>query len=141
MESIEKLRKYQLYYRTDEYTAFVQLGNVLADEIEREIAERYMELPVDADGVPIRVGDVVESYGEKFNVRGICENSLGRLCVQGGKHNAKIAPYDCRHVNPRTLEDVLRELVECAEMPGGKLDDGDIEGFAADIRELLGVDA
>lgn len=25
----------------------------LCDEIEREVAERYMELPVDADGVPI----------------------------------------------------------------------------------------
>ena len=36
-------------------------ANKLADEIEAEIAEKYMELPVDADGVPIHVGDMLKN--------------------------------------------------------------------------------
>jgi len=37
------------------------MANEIADAIQAEIAERYMKLPVDADGVPIHVGDVLES--------------------------------------------------------------------------------
>lgn len=66
LESIDKLRDW-LDYKCICYDAnknAVELANghhpdelyEIADEIEREIAKRYMELPVDADGVPIRVG-------------------------------------------------------------------------------------
>ena len=42
------------------------------------------------------------------------------------------------HVKPRTVEDVLRELADVARLDRAHdLDDGDIEGFAAEIRELL----
>lgn len=41
----------------------------IADEIEAEISERYMPLPVDADGVPIYVGmRVYNPYGKQFIV-------------------------------------------------------------------------
>lgn len=33
----------------------------LADRIDKELAERYVELPLDADGVPIHVGDDMET--------------------------------------------------------------------------------
>ena len=115
----------------------------LANAIQAEVDERFMELPVDADGVPVRICDVVESYGEEFNVRGICENSWGELCVQGGKHNAKIKPSDCRHVKPRTLEDVLCDFANDVAMQGhqiGLTAHGLSDKYAAEIRELLGVE-
>lgn len=71
MKSIEKLREWSRRVTesdpdenivSPEYVA-QECGRAalrFADEIEREIAERYQLLPVDADGVPIRVGDVME---------------------------------------------------------------------------------
>jgi len=66
MESIEKLR-YKI--RLDVNNPWSDLkGDLLAmvDKIEREIAERFMELPVDDDGVPIHVGDELSVEGGDF---------------------------------------------------------------------------
>lgn len=41
------------------------------DELEAEIAERFMELPVDADGVVIRIGDEMEAVGSVHTVIGL----------------------------------------------------------------------
>ena len=110
---------------------------VIADEIDDEIAERYMELPVDADGVPIRVGDAIEySNGERDVVRFITANGSVPTFNERGWVASK-----CRHVKPRTVEDVLRELADVARLDRAHdLDDGDIEGFAAEIRELMEVE-
>lgn len=118
-------------------------------EIEETIERDYMKLPVDADGVPIHVGDKLEcnanGYEGTFTVFAVGDKSvIGNHEIEWVKNNPSnwfhIASY-CRHVKPRTLEDVLRELVECAEMPGEKLDDGDIEAFADEIRKMFGGDA
>ena len=113
----------------------------MLDAIQAEVDERFMELPLDADGVPIHVGDVIESHGTIFNALGICMNSYGNLCVQGGKHNVKLSPDACRHVKPRTLESVLQEygseIADSASKPWSEI----VDKYAAEIRELLGVDA
>ena len=47
---------------------------------------------------------------------------------------------ECRHVKPRTLEDVLKEVMaetRLAVNPNHWI----VEKYAAEIRELLGVDA
>ena len=104
------------------------------DEIEREIAERYMELPVDADGVPIRVGDEVfidpvsktvyevEAVGDGFVVfDGMFERSSN----------------DCRHVTPRTIEDVLRDCCnEWNEHCGGDWEQGVYAKYADELRGM-----
>ena len=54
MESIEKLRSWASYMLEDDNDKYRDV-NKLTYEIEREVAERYMELPVDADDVPIHV--------------------------------------------------------------------------------------
>lgn len=138
MKSIDELR---------EYVNRVNLGGIskaelhswgmeLADEIEREIADRYMELPLDADGVPIHLGD-------KMN-----EGKVAKLVIaDDGEHSVYV--YKLPNVlhefysyevarKPRTLEDVLEEFADLPE----RIDRiAATKRYAAEIRELLGGDA
>jgi len=122
----------------------------IADEIEAEIAERYMQLPVDADGVPIRVGDVVE-FGENRNqgiVKALNEHMVIAIHVDDGYTN--YAKYGllwnadaCRHVKPRTVEDVLMDVM--SDFADADFNDETLETitarYADEIRELPGSDA
>ena len=137
MKSLENLR---------EYVDRVNLGGIssaelhswgmeIADEIEREVAERYMKLPVDADGVPIHVGDVVQFRNDapvvvnSLGMSSIYENDSGFFARNGGFYGQGTLK-NVRHVKPRTLFDVL------AEVENGELS---IDDAAAEIRELMGV--
>ena len=140
MKSTDKLRKElkNLYFPLNDNTSLKLIS--LVDEIEAEIAKRFMELPVDADGVPIRVGETV--YGK--HIRGNPE-----YIVSGFEFDTKHDQWNIKtgaassasqgllsHVKPRTLEDVLEDLViEHDETDG---DRGIITKYAAEIRELLG---
>lgn len=107
----------------------------IADEIEREIAERYIELPCDADGVPIHVGDTIEyPNGRRDVVRFITVNDNMPTFNERGWVASK-----CRHVEPRTIEDVLRDLVD--GIGSVEFDALTAIGEAADeIRELMEVE-
>lgn len=129
--------------RFDTYWITARACDMLIDEIEREIAERYMLLPVDADGVPIRVGDVmcsagIREKGHKVIVSAIFEDGF----VEYGSDNGLIGPLrqeDWVHVKPRTIEDVLRDLVDGIDSV--EFDALTAIGEAADeIRELMEVD-
>lgn len=137
MESIEKLREWVKSLYTPNSGELKVEGLDIADEIEAEITERYMLLPCDADGVPIHVGDLL-----------YLKNGDMHFCHGIGKPSLDVMDEHCEwwrsggftHVNPRTIEDVLRDLVDGI---------GDVEfdaltaiGDAADeIRELMEVDA
>lgn len=93
----------------------------IADEIEAEIESRYMLLPVDADGVPIHVGDELRGYG--FPDSGAIVKALNGTMVivgrlEGGENYAKSgllwSASETRHVKPRTLEDMMTEYEELA---------------------------
>lgn len=112
------------------------------DEIEREIAERYQLLPVDADGVPIRVGDELETaHDGKVIVEyvGECEVRVYR----DGEHyriSQDEYAYTCRHVKPRTLEYVLEDFaIGVCEEDG--YDKEHVRRCADEIRELMEVGA
>lgn len=133
MESIEKLRD---KIRLDVNNPWSDLkGDLLAmvDKIEVELAERYMELPLDADGVPIHVGDEMQYHGGKpFTVCAVAP------CVihiwAAAKLGERATTYDhrpdrCTHYKPRTIEDVLQS----AGVSVAAIDD-----VAAEIRELMG---
>ena len=113
----------------------------IADEIQAEVDERFMELPVDADGVPIRVGDTVEWLVKNGDYEVVAVGELVALKL-GEDGSFTIAADALRHVKPRTLEDVLRDL---EGMRGNYADYEDVvcraAKYAAEIRELLGVDA
>ena len=134
MESIEKLREF-----APKNVAGVRSELLLlADEIEREIAERYMELPVDADGVPIHVGDRLHGVYETFEV---CAVSEHYAYWAEGKHWDKAS--ECRHVKPDTVESLLEEF--CRELGKRGLFDsygviccnGIVSEYADKLREVM----
>lgn len=71
----------------------------------------YTALPVDADGVPIHVGDVMEwPDGETFEVAGIGGETLFYI---GNNDECEWTSIDCkRHHHAPTVEDVLREFAD-----------------------------
>jgi len=113
-----------------------------ADEIEREIAERYMELPVDAEGVPIRPREEVST--------GMGDNGpIGHLEYWYPNHWVAVMEYKpgqftrydpaaIRHYKPRTIEDVLTDFAyKVCDM--NNIADTEIKRYAVELRELMGV--
>lgn len=118
------------------------LGTNLAelDEIADEIEAAYMKLPVDADGVPIRPGDImrfrddapvrVDSIGNNRWYEG----DYGWFGGNGGFYGSGTL-RSCRHVKPETVEDIIAEvyhLVREAEDECGLIAD-----YAERIRKAV----
>ena len=111
------------------------------DSIKQELNDRYIELPVDADGVPIRVDDTIfEDYGEGERYRSkvtalIYTNRWDFEFDDEPGDTRDVGDlssfYHCaRHAEPLTVEDVLRDAgVSVAA----------VSDVAAEIRELLEV--
>ena len=117
IKALEELREYVNTNWTCQAASWARLNEAI-DNIEAEIAERYMELPVDADGAPIRVGDKL--FFDK-NYPGICTgydwlkiNDDGKwmIVVRSDWHNGgcRLLAHDSAHHVQRTLEDVLRDV-------------------------------
>ena len=108
--------------------------------VEAEIADRFIELPTDADGVPwtLETESFVDDMGRKVKFSGLQVDRKGRweiinVCVC---HD----PSLCRHVKQRTLEDVIEGAINAAfgnEAPFSAI----VKKAADEIRELLGGDA
>lgn len=141
MESIEKLRDLLKGCGCSDqcYSCGINFHGSIADEIEAEIAERYMLLPVDADGVPIHVGDTIEyPNGKRDVVRFITVNDNMPTFNERGWVASK-----CRHIKPRTIEDVLTDLVNEVARQGHQIGLTGHEltmRYADEIRELMEVD-
>ena len=158
MESIEKLRELNTFgsvkidgdlVATDMLMvcATKEKINEIADEIEREIAEKYMLLPVDADGAPIRCGDKIHrttsAVDNVVKVIGVSEREFffngPNFMEPGIKKNVCNA---VRHA-PRTLEDVLTDFANEVARQGHQIGLTGHEltmRYAAEIRELMEVD-
>lgn len=148
LESIEKLRK-----SADEISECAtpcgaspdwmgvrrKVGE-LADAIEQEIAERYVKLPLDANGEYIHVGDevdflghsTVDAIGKDGEVFIFASNWLDGVFVQRA--------CELRHYHKPTLEDVLSDMLKHF----GAIEDLTpevseyISASAAKIREVVG---
>lgn len=141
MDSVDKLREYAAY--NCRVKGWKDDLKSLADGIEAEVESEYMKLPVDVDGVPIRVGDKIEHRGHTGDVWLFGANEImctDRVCYPIG---------ECRHVKPRTLEDVLHDFWEEWESHpidaewGERLErlrESEAK-YADEIRELLAGDA
>ena len=115
------------------------------DEIEREIAERYMELPVDADGVPIKPRDNVDTgMGDKGPVGHLeywYPNSWVAVIEYKPGQFTRYDPLAIRHVKPRTVEDVLRDCCnEWNQHCGEDWEQGVYAKYAAELRMRDGDD-
>lgn len=144
LESIKKLRKKLeedtagdfVFTTCPEQRGFragatIENYEAIADEIEREVAERYMELPLDAEGVPIRVGDVMR------NGTVTCIRDAGKgweiVLDYWGSHQ----PCVLTHYHKPTVEDVLREFYVLA-VRGKEAHAEDVdEGVLAEYAQRL----
>ena len=116
MKSLDKLRAFAadplLGVVSQEQHA--ETINAIADSIETELAERYIALPLDADGEPIRVGDVMEfsefeiEHPVTRTVEGIGQGTFFAWCGERGYQQHEPKRY--RHHRPPTVEDILREF-------------------------------
>lgn len=111
MKSLDKLRSCFDNYAILNTVTAKKVVSDLADEIEKEIEERYVELPHDKDGVPIHIGDkMVDDKKERFVVSEI-DYSASCVCVFGitsGVGNL-YRPSEIVHYHEPTVEEVLEE--------------------------------
>ena len=106
MESIEKLR-YYIDHGIKHRDELIKL----IDAIEREIAEKYMELPVDADGVPIHVGDAMyDGKVAKLVISDDGEHSVYVYKLPNVQH--EIYCYETAHVKPDPIKELLEEFAD-----------------------------
>ena len=86
----------------------------------------YTALPVDADGEPIHVGDVMEERsGHTFEVASLMAfgGSDNWLVLSDPRNFSSFRePHDIRHHHAPTVEDVLREFVERLDEIGSEDD-------------------
>ena len=137
IKALEKLREMSVPDRKG-IEVFMK---AVADEIQAEVDERFMELPLDADGVPIRVGDMVEWIYKNGDYEVIAVGNI--VALRTGEYGTFTVAADAlRHVKPRTLEDVLEDCCdEWNQHCGNEWESGVYAKYAAEIRELLGVSA
>lgn len=111
----------------------------------RQIADTHMPLPVDADGVPIRIGDELEptdECGMRATVNGINLTDDGCWVFTGviGRR-----PHKCRHVKPDTPDSWERIIEDVRSMDGcgslGEFMERHGADFVARCKALAGEDA
>lgn len=89
-------------------------------ELLDEIETRYMRLPVDADGVPIRPGDEMQ-FGTDATVRVDSIGTSRCYCGDFGWFGSNGGFYgrgtlrSCRHVKPDTVESLLEKFADMPE--------------------------
>ena len=164
MESINRLRRYVECH--DKITGLTATCiNHLIDSIENEVddmwhaltidakpmtdenmsADGWIRLPIDADGVPIHVGDVMEERsGHTFEAASLMAfgGSDNWLVLSDPRNFSSFRePHDIRHHHAPTVEDVLREFLDnfhdasCIEAEADV-----VAEYAAKLR-LVGEDA
>lgn len=141
MESVDKLRRLRdeaASKMVDNPRWVCAKAEEIADEIEAEIAERYQLLPVDADGVPIRPGDKLIAYNERFDVEGIGDGTV-IFRAENDELGELFNPATTIHIKPRTLEDVLADFAAEVERDNNTIETA--RKYADEIRELMGGDA
>jgi len=152
LESIEKLRESLKDCisetgiepnRFDTYWITAKACDMLIDEIEREVLERYMELPLDEDGIPIHEGDLIQFVNKQGGTGApveVCAVSKYYVYYNEGKHFYRADC--CCHFKPRTIEDVLQEML-CEETLINSQYPWEnpelIAKYAAEICELLEI--
>lgn len=100
----------------------------------------YTPLPVDADGVPIHVGDVMDNtHKDGFRAKsviGMCLHSSGQWTVEVDEDRLRWHDvYKLRHYHAPTVEDVLREFADAwVEWKDGAAMMNPVETFAARLR-------
>ena len=104
----------------------------MLDDLEAELDEYYIELPKDADGVPIRVGDTLTDDAEfksEGKVKGLMLDAQEWL-VTFGSGWAEVSVHEWHHYHKPTVKDVLTEFAE-------KITDSQIPGTHPTYAEAI----
>lgn len=146
IKAIEKLREFVDDQFVTSGQSYLQ-GMAIVNSIEAEIADRYMPLPVDVDGVPIHVGDYLQLGESRGHVIALTYCPCNELpwewqCDSDGDwYNTAFA----HHAKPRTVEDVLRdvwkEALDYAKSDMWRSPDEVFAERADELRDLMGSDA
>lgn len=110
MESIERLRDELRICETCGARPTIAAMSAYADAIEQELAEQYVALPLDADGVPIHVGDEVTfTNGDRSITRTV--EAIGETWVVFGDATF-YGVRSCRHRQPDTWERIIEDAMQ-----------------------------
>lgn len=103
----------------------------------------YMPLPVDADGVPIHVGDVMDNtHKDGFRakrVTGIAYHENGRTTIEVDEDRLRWHNADkLRHHHAPTVESVLAEMLDAwGELPSNVTNEAIVAEYAAKLRDII----
>ena len=143
LESIEKMRDY--ISTNQRMRGWKDSLSDIADEIEREISEKYMLLPVDADGVPIRVGDEMCCHKHGITSMEVLAVSDVHFWWLGETGVYPSIAESFHHVKPDPVKELLEEFSgiwkAAVEVRSGeslrKRGEQLVEEYAAKIREAV----
>lgn len=112
----------------------------IADEIEAEIAERYIESPVDGNGNVIDIGDKLIRKGKVYIVNALVWDGRIWWFTETTVSSTWIPTKEAVLFRRRTLEDVLEDFADAA----ADVDERDREEwepllakYADEIREIM----
>ena len=138
-EHVDDIEREVKANRVDAYTEGYDEGFASADDWvaqhEDAMAEHgWVRLPLDADGVPIRIGDVMEWPDcSTAEVVGIGDGTF--FYVEDGEDAADWScASDKIHHHAPTVEDVLREFAKRWDDPAHYAKGELVEAFAAKLR-------
>ena len=119
-----------------EHEADVSTACRLAAGLDNDaLAKRgYIALPLDADGVPIYVGDRLDGYGKTIEVVELRYGRSGWVIVSKDG-NAYADSFAFTHHHAPTVEDVLREFALACEDAGNA--GPEVERIAAEYAKRL----
>lgn len=116
----------------------------IADNIEAEIAKKFVALPVDEEGDVLRIGDELKCQGKSILLNSLSWDGRKWYATETIVSSGWYPVHLCRHVKPRTIEDVLRdvwkEAIDYAKSDMWRNPDEAFAERADEIRELMGVD-
>ena len=114
----------------------------IAESIEREVKDRYIELPKDADGEYIHIGDMIIGdmikYGKVHRIE-IADDGDHKVYVAKKPDDSYLTWRLCRsvHHKPPTVEDVLRIFADHVyndSMQFRQVSDDTIAEYAAKLQ-------
>lgn len=105
-----------------------------------EVIQEYIKLPLDADGVSIKPGDELVCISDNYHFK------CGTIVFNGdiwwvySVDSIVLAPCKCRHVQPKTVESLLDEMLEearCRFNEDGSCEMGVTYGRMAEYAERI----
>ena len=104
--------------------------------------ETHIALPVDADGDVLRIGDELKCLDESVLLNSLSWDGRRWYATETVISSGWYPAHTCRHVKPRTVEDVLRDLVNhfSPNAEWTQLDNDAVAEYADELRELMGGD-